>query len=118
MFLNMTHSNLDVYKCSRQLVLESYKLTKKFPDAERYELTRQIRRAATSVTLNIAEGCSRNSFSERKRYFEIARGSAIEIDSALDLTFDLEYASIEEMSLLGSLLLRVFKILSKMINNE
>jgi len=47
--------------------------------------------AAISVHLNIAEGCSRKSPNERNRYFEIARGSAIEIDSAIGISFKLEY---------------------------
>src|SRR5215210_7414063 len=91
MFLHLAHTNLDVYKCSRQFVLSCYKLTKKLPDSERYTLTQQIRRAALSVHLNIAEGCSRKSEKERKRYFEISRGSVIEIDTAMDIAFELRY---------------------------
>jgi len=44
----------------------------------------QIRRAALSVHLNISEGASRKSETGRKRYYEVARGSVVEIDSALD----------------------------------
>jgi four helix bundle protein len=51
----------------------------------------QIRRAALSVHLNIAEGCSRRSETERKRYYEVARGSLIEIDAALDIADSLNY---------------------------
>jgi len=47
----------------------------------------QVRRAALSVHLNIAEGCSRKSKSERRRYFEIARGSVIEIDAAIGIAY-------------------------------
>ncbi len=115
MFLQLSHSNLDVYKASRQLVLECYKLTKKLPEHEKYGLTRQIRRAATSVTLNIAEGCSRRSELERNRFFEIARGSVIEIDSAFDLVSDQDYCRKDEMQSAGDLILRSFQMLSKMI---
>jgi four helix bundle protein len=48
---------------------------------ERFALAQQIRRAALSVHLNIAEGCSRKSETERKRFFEVSRGSIIEIDA-------------------------------------
>ena len=48
-------------------------------------MTSQIRRAALSVHLNIAEGASRRSELERRRYYEISRGSIIEIDAALDM---------------------------------
>ncbi len=51
----------------------------------------QIRRAAVSVHLNIAEGASRFSIAERKRFYEIARGSLIEIDAAFDIAEELGY---------------------------
>jgi four helix bundle protein len=57
----------------------------KFPVEEKFGVTSQIRRAALSVHLNIAEGASRKSEAERKRYYEISRGSVIEIDAALDM---------------------------------
>lgn len=80
MFLQLKHTNLDVFKFSHELVLECYKLTKSFPESEKFAMISQIRRAAVSVHLNVAEGCSRKSATDRKRFYEIARGSAIEID--------------------------------------
>jgi four helix bundle protein len=55
------------------------------PSEERFNLVQQIRRAALSVKSNLAEGCSRRSEAERKRYFEVSRGSVIEIDAAWKL---------------------------------
>jgi four helix bundle protein len=52
-------------------------------------MVQQIRRAAMSVHLNIAEGCSRKSIVERRRFFEIARGSVIEIDTAIGIAHKL-----------------------------
>ena len=115
MFLKLAHTNLDVFKCSKQLVLSVYALTKKFPDSERYSLTQQIRRAALSIHLNIAEGCSRQSPKERKRYFEIARGSAVEVDTALDIAFELAYSNMNEMKPTGDLIVRNFRMLSGLI---
>ena len=63
----------------------------------------QIRRAALSVHLNVAEGCSRKSEKERKRYYEIARGSIIEVDAALDIAVSLDYTSKEKLGELGQL---------------
>jgi four helix bundle protein len=117
MFLPLAHTKLDVYKCSREFVLSCYKLTRDLPDSERFVLTQQIRRAALSVHLNLAEGCSRRSNNERKRYFEIARGSIIEIDAALDICSGLNYLSIEFMQPTGDLMIRTFQMLSKMIEN-
>jgi four helix bundle protein len=76
----------------------------------------QIRRAALSVHLNIAEGSSRSSLKERKRYFEIAGGSLIEIDTALDIADSLSYLIKIETSKLSDLVVRCFKILSRLIN--
>lgn len=66
MFLKLAHTKLDIIQCSRELVLSCYKLTKPFPEQEKFGITQQIRRAALSVHLNIAEGCSRRSQPERK----------------------------------------------------
>ena len=115
MFLHLSHSKLDVYQCSRQMVLACYRLSKKLPDSEKFALAQQIRRAATSVTLNIAEGCSRKSANERHRYFEIARGSVTEIDSIMDLFLDLAYFTYEDLIPTGELLVRSFKMLSSMM---
>ncbi len=100
------------------MVLSCYKLSKRLPDSEKFALAQQIRRASTSVTLNIAEGCSRRSFNERRRYFEIARGSVIEIDSILDLFYDLSYFTLDDLKPTGELLIRSFKMLSSMMNHE
>ena len=91
MFLQLKHEKLDVFQFSRSFVGECYRLTKELPAEERYNLIRQIRRAALSVHLNIAEGASGKSLGERKRFYEIARGSVIEIDAALDVAEDMGY---------------------------
>jgi four helix bundle protein len=74
MFLTLNHQRLDVYSHSRSFVLECYRLTKSLPADEKFGMISQIRRAALSVHLNIAEGASRQSVTERKRYYEISRG--------------------------------------------
>ena len=118
MFLYLAHTKLDVFKFSQELALECYRITKKFPADERFALVQQIRRAAISVHLNIAEGCSRKSLNERKRYFEISRGSVIEIDSAIEIAFKLEYVILEELKSLGDYIVKSFKLLTGMINSQ
>ncbi len=115
MFLNLNHYNLDVYKSARSLRWECYKILPKLPDYERFNLVDQIRRASTSVVLNITEGCSRKSEIERKRYFEIARGSVIELDSCFDIIIENEYCKIEELESLGNILKTTFILLSGML---
>ena len=118
MFLQLAHTKMEVYKESQQLILEIYKLTRILPDEERYNLVSQLRRAALSVHLNIAEGSSRKSLVEKKRYYEIARGSVIEIDAALDIVVGLGYASIEEMKILGVNIITSFKLISGLIDKQ
>ena len=115
MFLQLNHQKLDIYGVSRSFVKECYLLTQAFPSEEKFSLVQQIRRAALSVHLNIAEGCSRKSEIERKRFFEISRGSIIEIDAALDVCFDLNYCRKENLKDLEFIMVRCFSILSKMI---
>ena len=58
-----------------------YSKTKRFPDAERFGLTNQMRRAAVSISSNIAEGAARNSRNDYARFLEIATGSLFEVVS-------------------------------------
>lgn len=115
MFLQLNHQQLDIYKLSRVFVKDCYFATKSFPQEEKFALVQQIRRAALSVHLNIAEGCSRKSDAERKRFFEISRGSIIEIDAALDAASDIGYCSKEGLKELGLGMVRCFSMLSKLI---
>src|SRR5262250_1132405 len=115
MFLTLNHQKLDIYGVSRLFVCKCYKFTKSLPTEEKFGMITQIRRAALSVHLNIAEGASRKSAQERKRYFEIARGSVIEIDAALDIADDLRYLSKPELKTLGESLIKCFKILTGLI---
>ncbi|HKJ69171.1 MAG TPA: four helix bundle protein [bacterium] len=79
--LNLNHKKLDVWNKSIKLVKEIYAITEHFPSSEIYGLTKQLRRAAVSIPSNIAEGSSRSSSIERKRFFEISRSSLAEIDT-------------------------------------
>ena len=90
---------------------------KRLTREERYNLIRQIRRAALSVHLNIAEGASGKSLGERKRFYEIARGSLIEIDSALDIANEMNYLEDYDIKLLGCNMIHCFKLLSGLIKS-
>ncbi|RYY88578.1 MAG: four helix bundle protein [Chitinophagaceae bacterium] len=116
MFLNLKHEGLDICKTGRSFVHACYRMSKLLPPDERFAMTQQLRRAALSVHLNIAEGCSRKSVAERKRFYEISRGSLVEIDALLDVAFDLEYLKKDEMKEAGNLLIRSYQMLSKMID--
>jgi four helix bundle protein len=113
--LTLKHKQLDVYILSRELLTQSYSLTDRFPTSEKFGLTMQIRRAATSVKLNIAEGASRSSLTERRRFFEISRGSLIEVDAGFETAVDLNYIHPSQLEHLEKILTRVFGMLSKLV---
>jgi four helix bundle protein len=117
MFLQLSHTKLNVFSASQELALQCYKMTSQFPDTEKFAMISQIRRAALSVHLNIAEGCSRKSKADRKRFYEIARGSLIEIDTAIGIAYKLDYASMEKLKPFGEIIIKTFKVLSGMINS-
>lgn len=75
-----------------------YGLTNKLPDSERYGLINQMRRAAVSVSSNIAEGCSRNSEKDFARFIEIAIGSTFEVESQIYFCKELDYLNEKEIN--------------------
>jgi four helix bundle protein len=72
-----------VWKESIELVQLVYEITQKFPGDEKFGLVSQLRRASVSVLSNIAEGCSRSSNKEYKRFVEIALVSILELETQL-----------------------------------
>jgi len=82
--------NLDVWKLARLFSVEIYRISNKFPKSEIFGLISQIRRAAISVALNIAEGSSRGSDLEFKRFLRISLGSISEVVTTLYIALDLE----------------------------
>ena len=115
MFLHLAHTKLDVFIAGKSLVISCYKVSKLLPPDERFIMTQQLRRAALSIQLNIAEGSSRKSDIERRRYYEISRGSVIEINTIFDIAVELEYFKKEDLTQTGDLIIKTFKMLSKMI---
>jgi four helix bundle protein len=87
--------DLFVWQKSIAFVKEIYRITTKYPKSELFGLTSQIQRAAVSMPTNIAEGCGRNSNKELSRFIDIAIGSAFELETLLQISFELNY--IEEL---------------------
>lgn len=83
--------NLKIYQRAIDFTVEIYKLSKTFPKEELYGLTSQIRRAVTSISLNIAEGSGNNSEKEFKRFLEIALRSDYEVMTCLEIALRLNY---------------------------
>ncbi len=115
--LKLNHKNLIAWKKSLSLIKEIYKLTKKLPKEEIYVISSQIRRASISVASNIAEGASRKSLIERKRFYQISRSSLVEVDTQLEICLSLEYFTEKEVGNANIEMNNVFALLTAMINN-
>src|SRR5258707_15639791 len=85
------YSKLLVWQRSHKLVLEVYRASQSFPDAERYGLTSQLRRAALSVPTNIAEGSKRLTSQEYCRFLNISEASLAETEYLIMVSRDLGY---------------------------
>jgi len=82
---------LKVWQKAHQLVLDVYRRSIHFPSDERFGLTAHLRKSATSVPSNIAEGCGRDTDKELARFLDMAAGSTNELDYQLLLAHDLGY---------------------------
>lgn len=107
--------DLAVWQKAHLMTLAIYRHTSAFPQEERYGLTSQLRRAATSISLNIAEGCGRRTDNDFAYFLQIAFGSANETEYALLLSKDLGYLSEESFEMLQNSLIEVKKMLASLI---
>ena len=103
---------LEVYQAARNLVKEVYLLQSKFPKTETFALGDQVRRSASSVTSNIAEGSGRSSKKEKVHYIEIAYGSLMEAFSQLQIAQDLGYITEGDIDSIRPLFISLAKMLS------
>jgi four helix bundle protein len=97
------------------LVLACYAIARDLPAVERFELASQLRRAATSVPLNIAEGCRRVHRGDLLRHLSIARGSTAEVETVLEICERLGYASPETLSSARAIADHVARMLTTLI---
>ena len=106
---------LQLWKSSMNLTTEIYKLTRNFPDHERYGLSSQMQRASVSIPSNIAEGFGRESTKELLRFLYTARGSLMELSTQLEICNNLGYLSEEEHSCIQRLADEVNRLLNGLI---
>jgi four helix bundle protein len=90
-FMGHSYRELIVWQKARALAVQIYRQTEKFPKSEIYGITSQLRRAAVSVTSNIAEGQGRLTTGEFQQFLGHSRGSLLELDSQLAIASDLGY---------------------------
>ena len=110
-----SHRDLDVWNLSVEFVTEIYDLSRRFPEDEKFGLTSQIRRAAVSISSNIAEGAARGSRKEFMRFLYIALGSLAEIETQLLIATNLGYLIVNEG--IDSQVVKIRKMLLGLIRN-
>jgi four helix bundle protein len=109
--------DLRVWGKAHELTLAVYQKTRAFPKEEMYGLTSQLRRASASVGANIAEGCGRRSDAEMKRFVQIARGSANEVEYHLLLARDLNFLTTDEHKDLEAKVLEIQRMLASLVQS-
>ena len=112
-----TFQDLEVWQVGREVRVRLYIVANRLPDSERYNLAAQIRRAAVSLTANVAEGYRRFHFKENIQYCRIARGSAYELIDHLITCQDERYLAKEEVEVLHRELLTFVRLLNGYIRS-
>lgn len=83
--------DLKIWRLGKEIVMDVYSITAGFPQQENYGLVSQLKRAAVSIPSNIAEGFNRERNKDYRRFLFIALGSSAELETQIEIAFDLGY---------------------------
>lgn len=111
-------TDLNAWKESHKLVLMIYEITKKFPKEEMFGLTNQLRRAAVSITSNIAEGFSRQSYKEKTHFYSTSLGSTTEVQNQILIARDVKYIDNREFQKMAEQTIVVHKLINGLIKSS
>jgi four helix bundle protein len=109
--------DLRVWIKAHELTLDIYRVSRAFPADERFGLTSQLRRAASSIGANLAEGCGRSSDGELHRFLQIARGSASELEYHLLLVRGLKIVSQSDFQALQHQVIEIERMLTSLVQS-
>ena len=111
-------TDLDAWKEGHKLVLMVYEITKTFPKEEIFGNVNQMRRCAVSITSNISEGFSRQSYKEKIQFYSMSQGSTTELQNQLLISRDVGYISNEKFQKSAEQSIKVHKITSGLIKKS
>ena len=116
--LELSHKKLIAWQKAIQLLPLIYEVCGKLPKEEIYNIISQMKRAGLSVSNNLAEGASRKTKPDKKRFFEISRSSVVEIDNCLTAIVVLNYLSEKDLAAINVALVELFKLISGLIDSN
>ncbi len=108
------YRKLDAYNKAQDVVKSVYVLLKKFPKEEQFALCSQLRRAAVSITSNIAEGVTRYSYRDKVHFLEVSYGSLMEVMSQLEVAYSLGYITQSDLQNIEMLVVQVARLLTSL----
>ncbi|MBI4165229.1 MAG: four helix bundle protein [Acidobacteria bacterium] len=109
------YKELEVWQKAKGFAVEMYRVTESFPRTEQFGLTSQIRRAATSIAANIAEGWGRGTTGEYIHFLMIARGSSMEVETHLIIAAELGYLNEKPLDEFQERIQRIGQMLNRLI---
>lgn len=111
-------TDLNAWKEGHRLVLAIYEITKLFPKEEVFGLISQMRRCAVSITSNIAEGFSRQSYKEKVQFYSMAQGSVTELQNQLIIARDIGFIEKDKFQEIALQSITVHKIINGLIKSS
>ena len=111
-------TDLDAWKEGHKLVLMIYEITKNFPKEEVFGLASQLREVVVSITSNIAEGFSRQSYKDKLHFYSMALGSLTEVQNQTLISRDLKYIQQQVFKKTAEQTIKVSKILNGLIKSS
>ena len=111
-------TDLNAWKEGHLLILDIYEITKKFPKEEIFGLTSQMRRCAVSITPNIAEGFSGQSYKEKLQFYSISQGSVTKLQNQLLISKDIGYITESEFLRINEQTIKTHKIINGLIRSS
>ncbi len=110
-------TDLLAWQSGHMLVIDIYKITKSFPDEEKFGLTNQLRRSVVSVTSNISEGFSRPSTNDKLHFYSISKGSLTEVQNQILIAKDVGYLPEKKFGGISKRTITTHKLLTGLINS-
>jgi four helix bundle protein len=110
------YKKLDVWILSMQTVKEIYRLTKSYPNEEKYGLISQTNRADVSIPSNIAEGLGRNYKKDTIQFFHISKGSAYELETLIHVAMMINLIDEKTYNIVNDIIDRNLRVINGYIN--